>query len=202
MTILQAQRPLFPSEADADVSVSAASTFSPNMELPVHRWYRYSAGFSAEWAESIIKDSFPGKVRVFDPFCGSATTLIAAEAAGAECLGIEAHPFVFRIARAKLAWRADPQTYIQKIEALTRVAETIKPQTAAYPALIQKCYAGETLQQLDKLRQAYECVRDDTAASELAWLTIVSILRKVSAVGTAPWQIRSPEEAKTFASQC
>jgi hypothetical protein len=31
-----------------------SSTFVPNLRLPVHRWLRFSAGFSAAWAESVI----------------------------------------------------------------------------------------------------------------------------------------------------
>ena len=30
------------------------STFADNMKLPVHRWFRYSAGFSAQWVENVI----------------------------------------------------------------------------------------------------------------------------------------------------
>ncbi len=198
MATAQTQRSLFPSDADTEVSLSTASTFISNMDLPVHRWFRYSAGFSAQWVESVIKYAFLslGDVRVFDPFCGSGTTLIAAETAGAECWGVEAHPFIFRIARAKLAWRSDPEAYLRKIADLTRVAGTLKPDVADYPPLIRKCYDLEPLQQLDKLRRAYEHVRDETPASELAWLTIVAILRKVSLAGTAPWQYVLPRKQK------
>ena len=34
-----------------------SSTFATNMSLPVHRWFRYSAGFSAQWAESEIRET-------------------------------------------------------------------------------------------------------------------------------------------------
>jgi len=33
-----------------------SGTFTDNMKLPVHRWFRYSAGFSAEWVESVLKN--------------------------------------------------------------------------------------------------------------------------------------------------
>src|SRR2546427_9105934 len=89
-----------------------ASTFVPNLRLPVHRWLRFSAGFSAAWAESVIRETARhGPVRVLDPFAGSGTTLIAAENAGAESYGIEAHPLLCRIARVKLARRSDPETF-------------------------------------------------------------------------------------------
>ena len=145
------QTSLFADDAPV-VPLPVSSTFTPNMSLPVHRWFRYSAGFSASWVESIIKAT-SGKVVTFDPFAGSATTLLAAEKAGAESWGIEAHPFVYRVARAKLHYRTDPQLYLRKIETLVRAAEEIKPDLEAYPSLIRKCYSDEALAHLDKLRR-------------------------------------------------
>ena len=37
----------------------ASSTFIDNMCLPVHRWFMFSAGFSAQWVESVIRESDP-----------------------------------------------------------------------------------------------------------------------------------------------
>jgi DNA modification methylase len=98
------------------------------MTLPVHRWFRYSAGFSARWVEDVI-GSFRAvePVRVFDPFAGSATTLLAAQKTGVESWGTEAHPFVYRIARAKLAWNTDPTAYKDKIAAIQRTALSLTP---------------------------------------------------------------------------
>lgn len=171
------------------------STFIKNMSLPVHRWFRFSAGFSAEWVESTIKEAYrDGPVRVFDPFAGSGTTLVAAETTGVESWGIEAHPFIARVGRAKLFWRTDPRAYLKKIQEVQHVIHDLKPKAADYPELIQKCYEKDTLDRLDLLRQAYELVRDDTPASQLLWLTLVSILRKVANVGTAPWQYILPKK--------
>src|SRR5690606_24851474 len=73
--------------------------FTDNMKLPVHRWFRYSAGFSAEWVAHEIRSS--GAKSVLDPFAGSGTTLLAASECGVRSLGYEAHPFVARVAAAK-----------------------------------------------------------------------------------------------------
>src|SRR5438445_2887183 len=108
MLLKTSQPTLFPEIfAEATVSDVASSTFVDNMRLPVHRWIRFSAGFSGAWAQSVIENaSSRGETRVFDPFAGSGTTLIAAEDAGVAAFGVEAHPFVYRLARAKLARRS------------------------------------------------------------------------------------------------
>jgi len=174
-----------------------SSTFISNMSLPIHRWFRYSAGFSAEWVETVIKRHQPiGKIHVFDPFAGSATTLLAAQRCGAESWGTEAHPFVFRIAKAKLAWSSDPEAYRVKMEAIRKAATRLPPSTDGYPELIHKCYSKHSLERLDCLRQALESEQDDTPAFELAWLTLLTTLRKVSTAGTAQWQYILPNNPK------
>jgi hypothetical protein len=174
-----------------------STTFVDNMRLPVHRWFRYSAGFSAAWAQSVIAEASRLKPpRVLDPFAGSATTLIAAEDANVESCGFESHPFISRVARAKLARRTDPHEYRKSAMAIVRDASDAEPNIGDYPDLIRKCYRDDTLADLDRLRRAYESNADGSAASELCWLTLVSILRRVSHVGTSQWQYVLPRKSK------
>lgn len=81
-----------------------STVFTGNMRLPVHRWFRYSAGFSATWATEMIEQRRPSdrQCRVLDPFAGSGTTLVASEVAGVPSVGLEPHPLVARIGQAKL----------------------------------------------------------------------------------------------------
>jgi DNA modification methylase len=177
--------------------IEACSTFVNNMNLPVHRWIRYSAGFSAEWVSNVIKThSQKTPLHVFDPFAGSATTLIAAEQEGVESWGVEAHPFVYRIAKAKLSWRTSPEAYLKKAQQVCDCAAHISPKLDEYPALIRECFDDHSLKQLDVFRRAYEEVKDDSPASELVWLTIIAILRRVSKAGTAQWQYVLPKKTK------
>jgi len=39
---------------------SQTSTFIDNLSLPVHGWFRYSAGFSALWVRELIRRRAPG----------------------------------------------------------------------------------------------------------------------------------------------
>jgi hypothetical protein len=197
------QESLFPKDAlKPQVSARASSTFINNMSLPVHRWFRYSAGFSAEWVATVIREArLLGPVRVFDPFAGSATTLIAAETLGVESWGIDAHPFVSRVAQAKLAWRSDPVLYREQVERVLDTSQSMAANIDDYPPLLHTCYDPKSLASLDILRRSYELLRDDTSASELVWLTIVGILRKVARVGTAPWQYLLPKRIKSNPQQ-
>lgn len=193
------QGSLFPDlTAHPDPRDNVSSTFLDNMRLPVHRWYRYSAGFSAAWAKSVIAaEAEEGETRVFDPFAGSATTLLSAEDAGVESYGTDAHPFVSRIAQTKLLRRSDPRAFEETVCRVTEQAQQITPDIDHYPELIRRCYDDLTLRQLDQLRRAVERAQDGSPASQLVWLTLVGILRKVSHAGTAQWQYVLPNKTKS-----
>jgi DNA modification methylase len=177
-----------------------SGSFVDNMQLPVHRWFRYSAGFSAEWVgELILARKRAGALRVFDPFAGSGTVVLEAERAGVEGLGLEAHPFVARVARAKLAWREDVASFIELGKSVlawaTAAHDLACPQTN-YPPLIVKCFPPETLAKLDALRHALEARAGASPIHELCWLALASILRLCSPVGTAQWQYVLPRKSK------
>ncbi len=182
-------------------SPSTFSTFTENMNLPIHRWFRYSAGFSAQWVETVINQAKTevGNIAVFDPFAGAGTTLIAAEKMGVKSYGVEAHPFVARIAQAKLLYQTDAHAYLEHIKKIIKSAETSQGYVDNYPTLIRQCFSDSSLEFLDKLKSAWNKLADKSPESELAWLTLITILRHVSHVGTAPWQYILPNKTKKSA---
>jgi DNA modification methylase len=198
------QQSLFdlPASAPAHEKIAVRSarsgTFADNMKLPVHRWFRYSAGFSAEWAEKLIEERAPSCV--LDPFAGSGTALLAAEAAGVPAFGYESHPFVARLARAKTRWDQPAEKLIEAKNDVLKAASQERAVAAfsTVPDLLAKCYTPEALQHLFALRNAYRSrvERDDPAISELLWLALTSILRACSFVGTAQWQYILPSKRK------
>src|SRR5258708_3140953 len=175
--------------------------FTDNMALPVHRWFRYSAGFSAEWVAQLIDKHNLGKSDVvFGPFAGSGTTMLAAQAKGINAQGAETHYFVRRIANAKLLWnRPAEHQLLDLCELLLKKAalrETV--QAAPTSALLQKCYLPQTLRRLTALRDTYtENFSEFGIQSELLWLAITAILRECSGVGTAQWQYVLPNKTKS-----
>ncbi|MBN3922207.1 MAG: DNA modification methylase [Nostoc sp. NMS4] len=196
---LQLELPFQEFSSCTSKSLDSSSTFINNMKLPVHRWFRFSAGFSAQWVETIITQAKErGETTVLDPFSGSGTTLLASEKLGVECLGIEAHPFVVRIARAKLLYQTDADAYLEHIEKVIKCAENVQPCVDTYPKLIHECFSISSLESLDRLRQSWEKLADDSSESQLVWLTLISILRHVSHAGTAPWQYILPNKKKQY----
>ena len=196
------QTSLLPETYAHQYKESTSGSFVSNMGLPVHRWFRYSAGFSGAWAEDVIShEATNHDIRVFDPFAGSGTTLISAEQCGVQSLGIDSHPFMARVARAKLAYRSPAGEYLQRANEVVLSAKHLSPSLGSYAPLIRKCYTDEALKQLDCLRRAIKRVEDDSEPARLVWLTLVSILRSTSHAGTANWQYLLPSRRKARVSE-
>jgi hypothetical protein len=168
------------------------------MTLPVHCWYRFPAGFSAEWVEGVVqshKELVDG-LAVLDPFSGVGTAVLAAEKSGVHAYGIEAQPFIARIAQAKLLWYEDRKDFFEIAQAILNSAQSRSESIPDYPPLIQKCYTEGAIRKLHNLQCAWEEHQDGGPASKLAWLAIVSILRACSFAGTAPWPYVLPRKSK------
>ncbi len=179
-----------------------SGTFTDNMKLPIHRWFRYSAGFSAEWVESEIRryETETGNTaRLLDPFTGSGTTNLAASKAGRHSIGLEGHPFIAKVAQAKCLWHLDISELRNRAEEVFQLAQTSFQLTDRYNEdnLLTKCYSHDALSKLDSLKSAYETLKDDSSYWNLIWLCITSILRQCSGVGTAQWQYVLPNKTKS-----
>jgi DNA modification methylase len=73
----------------------------------VHRWYDYVQGFDPELATRKIREHVAAEEGVvFDPFCGSGTTLVAAQFLGHQAIGVDANPLMCLVCEAKTTWDA------------------------------------------------------------------------------------------------
>ena len=92
-----------------------------NENLPVHRWFRFKEGFSADLLRTILLSLRPGigkkNICVADPFCGVATSLVSAQELrdfSITAIGIERNPFIHFIAKTKVAWPLiDPERLLR-----------------------------------------------------------------------------------------
>lgn len=81
---------------------------SHNKSLSIHRWAKWIAGFSGEFARSAIRRHLPSvesrdtTLTVLDPFAGVGTTLIEASRLGLNTIGFEINPFAAMVCRVKM----------------------------------------------------------------------------------------------------
>jgi len=196
---MQAQLSLFGEQPVIPTArkVSRSGTFIDNMALPVHRWFKYSAGFSAEWVAQLLdKWQFDAQQVILDPFAGSGTVPLACDNRGQRSIGIEAHPIVTRICKTKLLWATSVEQFSFLAEQVKRETKGLTADISAYPELIQRSYDPELLATLDTLKSAWLSSDDHSAESELVWLAITAILRSCSKAGTAQWQYILPNKTK------
>lgn len=84
-------------------------TFRSNEMLPVHRWWPYVQGYSAEFvAETVERFAIGPGSTVLDPFAGSGTTLVEARRGGARAIGCELLPPAALSARVKTRFELEP----------------------------------------------------------------------------------------------
>lgn len=172
------------------------TTFADNMKLPVHRWYRYSAGYSAEWAQNLIK--YWDVKTVLDPFGGSGTTCLAAQEANVSSIGMEVHPTVARIANAKLNWTQDVDDYRNAVRRVLQESDNVQEVNFPSSPLFEKCFPDrEEAFKLLQIRDTVQKIDVPPSQRELLWLTFVSIIRACSPAGTAQWQYILPNKTKT-----
>ena len=180
-----------------DLKTARSGTFVDNMALPVHRWFRYSAGFAAAWVGQVLDDWQIGAGQiVLDPFAGSGTVPLVCDTHGVKSIGVEAHPFVARICKAKLSWDTSAERFAALANEIAAYQAIHKGQVDPYPALIRRSFEDETLVTLDSLKNAWLALDDRSPESELVWLAITAILRPTSTAGTAQWQYILPNKTK------
>lgn len=181
-----------------------SSTFQDNMSLPIHRWYRYTAGFSAEWVEQVVSDYLKNKksenIVVLDPFAGSGTTLLACDKVGVTSYGYESHPLIHRIASAKLMWDVSPDRVKDLAEEVIIYAKANETKVDSFPEIVTKCYDESNLLQITSLKKGLKYYENDSKEYSMVWVGFVSMLRAASHAGTATWQYVLPNKTKARVS--
>lgn len=188
---------LFDEDTKADLKKNRVGSFVDNMKLPVHRWFRYSAGFSANWVKELLLNLKPANV--FDPFAGSGTVNIVCDEIGIPSFGYEAHPFVYRIADAKTYWDTDIHNFRKVCNDFVNIDSNINfDERLLNNILLVKCYEHNVLKRLLQFKSRWiELSKHiDPKISSLLFLCLTAILRSTSFAGTAQWQYILPEKRK------
>lgn len=185
------------------INISEWGTFKDSLKAPVHRWFTYPAGFSFKAVEhSFAMAGIKQRQTVYDPFMGSGTTNVTAKILGINSVGVEAHPFVFKIAKAKLNWDIDTnevRDFISYVSdefehALENLPVDIIEQE--FPELILKCYDKETLKKLLVLKNFVTKIDTQPSIKDFFFVVLTALLRNVSTAATG-WPYIAPKKIKT-----
>jgi DNA modification methylase len=174
-------------------------TFQDSLRAPIHRWFKYPAGFSYKLVDALIEDHCLNESHwILDPFVGCGTTAAAAKERSVNCVGIEAHPFVHWVARVKTFWDYDLgelHRHIQTLLAMLhkQLSGTFPQNVDEFPALVHKCYSEHNLAKLKIIRDTIEALGCSEAERDFFRLALTDTLRTASTAGTG-WPYIAPSK--------
>lgn len=93
-------------------------------DLPIHGWYRFVLSFPPHLVRQYLDAFGLGRSDlVFDPFCGTGTTLVEAKKWQVPSVGCDAHPFAALVSRVKTNWEVSSTTLRPFFRRILRAAE-------------------------------------------------------------------------------
>ena len=139
-------------------------TFRSNETLPVHRWWPYVQGYSAEFVAGVLTAADLARgATVLDPFAGSGTTLVEARRAGAHAVGTELLAPAVLAARVKTHFELDSETLTRAAGRVLRRAEGRNAGKLPFLRETRRQFAPRALADLTRLRDALPPEGDPTA---------------------------------------
>ncbi len=174
-------------------------SFRDSLKAPIHRWFTYPAGYSHKFVEAKIAENRlkPG-CWIADPFLGTGTTSIVAKMAGINSLGVEAHPFVYWVARTKMKFDYDLSILYAEVGEVLKKARLTEDSSEIlsmdlWPALIFKCFDTDNLRKLHALKSAINNSSIDPLHIDLLKLALTATLRVVTTAGSG-WPYIAPSK--------
>ncbi len=136
-------------------TVAGPITFRSNEELPVHRWWPYVQGYSAEFvARELGRAELDRGATVLDPFAGSGTSLVEARRGGARAWGTELLAPAVLAARVKTTFELPRRELRSTAERLLARARRARPGTLPFLRETVRQFSPEALADLLRLRDA------------------------------------------------
>lgn len=95
----------------------------------VHDWYRFVLSFPPHLVRKYLEkfSADPKHDVVFDPFCGTGTTLVEAKKAGFEAIGVEANEMAMLASTVKTNWNTDPVLLERTLDEVLHKASEMIP---------------------------------------------------------------------------
>lgn len=173
-------------------------TFKDSMRAPIHRWFQYPAGYSHRLVKAKIKEyELNGNSWILDPFVGCGTTIVSAMEFGINSIGVEAHPFVYWVARTKTYWKYNLETLRKDKDVLLKILHKNEGKEFPHvhlngmPELVKKCYSDRNLDKLVFIRDTIPQVILNGRHRDFFNLALTASLRTSAKAGTG-WPYIAP----------
>lgn len=157
-------------------------SYQANKQARLHNWLKYKEGFSAQLVETLLdKFAVQPSQKVLEPFAGSATTLLVAQARGIDAVGIELLPACHLAWEVKSRYRQYDLAELR--QALAWVKNTPPPTSSTrFPHVLitESAFPPEEEAHLMGYRAQIETQSFSTATKQLLQFTLMSILEDVS----------------------
>ena len=182
------------------LDVSKWGTFQDCLRAPVHRWFKYPAGFSYKLVETLIDEFRLNHTHwILDPFVGCGTVNVVAKLRGVNAVGIEIHPFVHWVAKVKCFWEFDMERLRRDLMELLRTVRqppdnVLQEQDLSeFPELVHKCFSEQNLRKLKFVRDTINAFDLTPQERDLFLLALADTLRTATRAG-AGWPYIAPSE--------
>ncbi len=196
-----AQPRLFePTSPAQELDISKLGTFQDCLKAPVHRWFKYPAGFSYRLVEVLIDElGLNHRCWILDPFVGCGTVSVVTKMRGVNSVGIEAHPFVHWVAKVKCFWEFDLVRLQRKLDEMLRIIGSLTKSVldaqdlSEFPELVRKCFSEMNLRKLKFIRDTILAFDLTQQERDLFLLALADTLRSATKAG-AGWPYIAPSE--------
>jgi hypothetical protein len=146
------------------LDLSRHATPRPLRKTPIHNWFLFPHSYSHALVETLLDDwGLDGGSRIYDPFVGAGTTLLAAQSRGISAIGADISPLSVFVANAKVApYKPDAllRTWAKIQQAIDRLP---LPRRVERSGFLEKAFELETHRHLERIRRAVSQEADDVS---------------------------------------
>lgn len=137
------------------LDLSRHATPRPLRKTPIHNWFLFPHSYSHVLVETLLDDwGLGGGSRIYDPFVGAGTTLLAAKGRGISAIGADISPFSVFVANAKAAPYQVEKLSLTWGKVQRAVDRLALPRQIERSGFLEKAFELETHRHLERIRQA------------------------------------------------
>lgn len=169
-------------------------TFENSKTVPFQRWYPYIEGYSPDFITSLISEYKISDCKIYDPFCGTGTTIFASDTESLKTYYSEVNPLMRFLIQTKIDILNLPKGKREKLaESISSIASNLNVKLKSfkedkdlqnrYKIVFGKSeyFAEDTFKSILKLRSFIDIVKlDDEILSNVLSIGVFSCLLPVS----------------------